>query len=108
MLYRGLYETIRHPQAIGEAFVWFPIAFFLNSPFLVLYSFLWIPIFYIMCIAEERDLEMRYGTPYIECKERVGFLIPRRSKNWFKPIHVFMGAPQYGQNLSSGLRAKPQ
>jgi len=79
-LYGGIYETIRHPQAIGEAFVWFPIALFLNSPFLALYSFLWIPIFYIMCLAEERDLVVRYGTPYLEYRERVGFLIPKRAK----------------------------
>lgn len=79
-LYGGIYETIRHPQAIGEAFMWFPIALFLNSPFLVLYSFVWIPILYIMCLAEERDLVIRYGTPYLEYRDRVGFLVPKRSK----------------------------
>jgi len=79
-LYGGIYETVRHPQAIGESVLWFPFAFFLNSPFLVLYSFIWIPIFYIMCIAEERDLVIRYGQPYLEYRERVGFLIPKRSK----------------------------
>ena len=79
-LYGGIYETFRHPQAIGEAVMWFPIALFLNSPFLALYSFIWIPIFYIMCIAEERDLVVRYGDPYLEYRDRVGFLIPKRSK----------------------------
>lgn len=77
-LYGGIYETVRHPQAIGEAFVWFPLGFFLNSPFLLLYSFIWIPIFYIMCVAEERDLVIRYGASYIEYRDRVGFLIPKR------------------------------
>jgi protein-S-isoprenylcysteine O-methyltransferase Ste14 len=79
-LYEGIYDTIRHPQAIGEAVVWFPVALFLNSPFLALYSFLWIPIFYLMCAAEEKDLIIRYGTPYLEYRERVGFLIPKRLK----------------------------
>jgi protein-S-isoprenylcysteine O-methyltransferase Ste14 len=79
-LYSGIYETVRHPQAIGESLLWFPFAFFLNSPFLVLYSFLWIPIFYIMCIAEERDLVLRYGEAYLEYRDRVGFLIPKRAK----------------------------
>ena len=79
-LYTGIYETVRHPQAIGEAIMWFPIALFLNSPLLVLYSFVWIPIFYIMCVSEERDLVIRYGAPYLEYQERVGFLIPKRSK----------------------------
>jgi protein-S-isoprenylcysteine O-methyltransferase Ste14 len=80
-LYGGIYETIRHPQAIGESFLWFPFAFFLNSPFLVLYSFIWFPVLYIMCIAEEKDLVIRYGQPYLEYRERVGFLIPKRSKS---------------------------
>lgn len=80
-LYGGVYETIRHPQAIGESFMWFPFAFFLNSPFLVLYSFVWFPILYIMCLAEEKDLVIRYGQPYLEYRERVGFLVPKRSKS---------------------------
>lgn len=79
-LYTGIYEKVRHPQAIGESVLWFPIALFLNSPFLVLYSFLWIPILYIMCLAEERDLILRFGQPYIEYRDRVGFLIPKRGK----------------------------
>jgi len=77
-LYGGIYETIRHPQAIGESVIWFSIAFFLNSPFLALYSIVWIPIFYIMCIAEERDLIIRYGEPYLQYRDRVGFMIPKR------------------------------
>ena len=79
-LYDGIYETVRHPQAIGESVLWFQFAFFINSPFLVLYSFIWIPIFYIMCIAEERDLVIRYGDPYLDYRDRVGFLIPKRKK----------------------------
>ncbi|TFG26144.1 isoprenylcysteine carboxylmethyltransferase family protein [Candidatus Thorarchaeota archaeon] len=79
-LYTGIYDKIRHPQAIGEAVLWFPFAFWFNSPFLVLYSFIWIPIFYIMCWAEERDLIVRYGQPYLDYRDRVGFLIPKRKK----------------------------
>ena len=79
-LYGGIYETVRHPQAIGESVLWFPIALILNSPFLALYSFVWLPIFYIMCVAEERDLLIRYGAPYQEYRDRVGFLIPKRSQ----------------------------
>ncbi len=76
----GIYETLRHPQAIGEAFIWLAISFFLNSPFLILYSFLWFPIFYVFCLAEERDLVIRYGQPYLEYRDRVGFLIPKRKQ----------------------------
>jgi protein-S-isoprenylcysteine O-methyltransferase Ste14 len=79
-LYGGIYETIRHPQAIGEFLLWFSIALWLNSPFLVLISFLWLPIYYLMCVAEEKDLVIRYGQSYVEYRDRVGFLIPKREK----------------------------
>ena len=76
-LYGGIYERIRHPQVAGEMPFWWVIAFLLNSPFLVLYSTVWIPIFVTMCLAEERDLALRYGPAYEEYKQRTGFLIPR-------------------------------
>ena len=79
-LYGGIYETIRHPQAIGEYFLWLPIALWINSPFLALYSIVWIPVYYLMCIGEEKDLVIRYGQPYIEYRDRVGFLVPKRKK----------------------------
>lgn len=78
-LYGGLYQTIRHPQALGEMVVWWAMAFWLNSPFLVLFSFLWIPIFVLMCLAEEKDLVVRYGRPYLDYQKQVGFLLPKFS-----------------------------
>ena len=42
------------------------IAFLLHSPFLVLFSAIWIPVFVLMCRAEERDLLIRYGSAYEE------------------------------------------
>ncbi|MHA1933740.1 MAG: methyltransferase family protein [Candidatus Thorarchaeota archaeon] len=77
-LYGGIYETIRHPQAIGESVVWLGFSLIFNSPFLFLYSFVFIPLFYWFCIAEEKDLILRYGEPYLEYRERVGFLIPKK------------------------------
>ena len=79
-LYGGIYEKIRHPQAVGELPFWWVFAFLLHSPFLVLYSFIWVPIFYLMCLAEEKDLEIRYGIRYIDYKRRTGFIIPKKSK----------------------------
>lgn len=78
-LYGGIYEKIRHPQAAGELPLWWVMAFLLNSPFLVLYSFVWIPVFVIMCLAEERDLVLRYGEAYREYQSRTGFLFPKRT-----------------------------
>jgi protein-S-isoprenylcysteine O-methyltransferase Ste14 len=78
-LYRGIYEKIRHPQALGEMPLYWVFAFLCHSPFLVLYSFIWIPIFYYMCVAEERDLVLRYGQPFSEYQQRTGMFIPKRS-----------------------------
>lgn len=77
-LYKGIYRKIRHPQAAGEVTYWWVIAFLLHSPFLVLFSFVWIPVFYVMCLAEEKDLIIRYGEEYIEYKRNTGFIIPKR------------------------------
>jgi protein-S-isoprenylcysteine O-methyltransferase Ste14 len=77
-LYGGIYEKMRHPQAAGELPFWWVLALLLNSPFLVLYSFVWIPIFILMCLAEERDLVIRYGEAYEQYRERTGFLLPKR------------------------------
>ncbi len=77
-LYGGIYEKMRHPQAAGELPLWWVMAFLLHSPFLALYSFVWVPVFIVMCWAEERDLLIRYGEAYAEYQQRTGFLIPRR------------------------------
>lgn len=79
-LYRGIYTKIRHPQAVGEITYWWVIAFLLHSPFLVLFSFVWIPVFYIMCLAEEKDLVIRYGEKYLEYKKNTGAIIPKRKR----------------------------
>jgi protein-S-isoprenylcysteine O-methyltransferase Ste14 len=76
-MYGGIYQKIRHPQAVGEMPIWWVIAFLLHSPFLVLYSFVWIPIFIVMCKAEERDLLIRYGEPYAAYQKQTGFMLPK-------------------------------
>jgi protein-S-isoprenylcysteine O-methyltransferase Ste14 len=77
-MYGGIYRKIRHPQAAGEVFLWLPIAFLLHSPFLVIFSLVYFPIFLIMCIAEENDLLLRYGEPYAEYCRQVGAFWPKR------------------------------
>jgi protein-S-isoprenylcysteine O-methyltransferase Ste14 len=77
-MYGGIYQKIRHPQMLGEIpFTWV-IAFLLHSPFLALFSFVSIPLFYFMARAEEKDLVIRYGQKYIEYKKRTGFFIPKK------------------------------
>jgi protein-S-isoprenylcysteine O-methyltransferase Ste14 len=76
-MYGGIYSRIRHPQATGEVFLFLVIALVLHSPFLTLFSFVYFPIFFIICFAEEQDLLLRYGDAYNEYQARVPRFIPR-------------------------------
>ncbi|MFX1567103.1 MAG: methyltransferase family protein [Promethearchaeota archaeon] len=79
-LYGGIYNKIRHPQALGEVFIWWVVALLLNSPFLFLYSIVWFPLFHWFCKAEEKDLVIRYGKPYIEYKNQTGMYFPKKKR----------------------------
>jgi protein-S-isoprenylcysteine O-methyltransferase Ste14 len=78
-LYGGIYKKIRHPQAMGELPLWWVLSLLLNSPFLALYSIVWIPIFVTISLTEEKDLLIRYGDKYAEYKQQTGFVIPKRN-----------------------------
>ncbi|MEN8907162.1 MAG: methyltransferase [Clostridiales bacterium] len=79
-MYAGIYEKIRHPQAVGEYFLWIIISLLLNSPFVLIISLIMLVPWVYMCYAEEKDLVIRYGEPYIEYKNKVGMFFPK-SKN---------------------------
>jgi len=75
-LYGGIYTKIRHPQALGELPLWWVLAFLVNSPFLALFSFAYVPVWYYFCVAEERDLLLRFGSVYEQYRRTTGFLLP--------------------------------
>ena len=77
-LYGGIYKKIRHPQAAGEVWYWWVFAFLCHSPFLVIYSVIWLPLFHWMSKAEERDLLIRYGRDYQAYMESTGMYFPKR------------------------------
>lgn len=77
-LYKGIYEKIRHPMALGEVPLWWVIAFLANSPFMVAFSFIWIPVWYWWCLAEEKDLLLRYGEEYEAYRRQTGMFFPKR------------------------------
>ncbi len=79
-MYGGVYQKIRHPQAVGEVFAWPWIALLLNSPFLAVFSLVYFPIFLVMCHAEEQDLLLRFGNAYADYMRNTGAFIPQRSK----------------------------
>ncbi len=78
-MYSGIYKKMRHPQATGEVFLFGVIGFLLNSPFLVLYSLVFFPIFIVLCYVEEQDLLLRFGQPYAEYCKHTGSFWPKRS-----------------------------
>jgi protein-S-isoprenylcysteine O-methyltransferase Ste14 len=79
-MYGGIYNRVRHPQAVGEVFLFPVFAILLHSPFLVLFSLLYFPIFIIMCHAEEQDLLLRYGESYAGYCRKTGAFWPKRRK----------------------------
>lgn len=78
-LYGGIYRRMRHPQAY-EVLFWFAFALVLHSPFLFLFSFLYLPVWYLMVEAEERDLVIRYGDAYTDYHRRTGAFLPKLGK----------------------------
>jgi len=78
-MYRGIYEKIRHPRAIGELPLWFAMSFFLHSLHMAIFSIIWIPVWYWWCVAEEKDLQIRYGDNYINYMRSTGRFFPKRS-----------------------------
>jgi protein-S-isoprenylcysteine O-methyltransferase Ste14 len=78
-MYGGIYARLRHPQAVGEVFLFPVIAILLHSPFLTLFSLIYFPIFMILCYAEEQDLLLRYGDAYAEYCKQTGAFWPKRS-----------------------------
>ena len=77
-MYGGIYQRVRHPQAAGEVWYWWVFAFLCHSPFLAIYSVVWLPLFHLMSRAEERDLLVRFGEDYRVYMERTGMYMPRR------------------------------
>jgi protein-S-isoprenylcysteine O-methyltransferase Ste14 len=78
IMYGGIYAKIRHPQAVGEVFLFAVMGILLHSPFLTLFSLIYFPILAMMCYAEEQDLMLRYGEAYAEYCKRTGAFWPKR------------------------------
>jgi protein-S-isoprenylcysteine O-methyltransferase Ste14 len=77
-MYGGIYEKIRHPQALGEAPLWLVLALLINSPFLAVFSLLYLPVWYWWSVEEEKDLLLRYGQAYADYRARTGMFFPKR------------------------------
>jgi protein-S-isoprenylcysteine O-methyltransferase Ste14 len=78
-MYGGIYNRLRHPQAVGEAFLFPVMAILLHSPSLTLFSLIYFPVFILLCYAEEQDLLLRYGERYAEYCKHTGAFWPKKS-----------------------------
>jgi methanethiol S-methyltransferase len=78
-MYGGIYTKMRHPQAVGEVFLFAVIGLLLHSPFLTIFSLIYFPLLAMMCYAEEQDLMLRYGDTYAEYCQRIGAFWPKKS-----------------------------
>ena len=63
IFYGDIYEMNRHPRIASELPFWWMIAFLLHSPFLVIFSLIWIPIFEIASWLEQQDLHSQDDEP---------------------------------------------
>ncbi len=80
-MFNGIYDRIRHPQAIADVSYWFAFAFLFNSTFLLIVAIIWIPINYIIVLVEEKDLKIRYGQAYVDYMKRTNRFVPKRTNN---------------------------
>ena len=74
-----LYSRTRNPMVLGCLVFAVVLGFWLQSLHVVLWAALWLsPAWLILVkVYEERELELRFGTPYLEYKRRTPFLWPR-------------------------------
>jgi protein-S-isoprenylcysteine O-methyltransferase Ste14 len=76
-LHGGIYKKIRHPGAMGEMPLYVVLAMFVNSLFLVLWMIVYVSIYTALNIYfEEKDLVKRFGSDYVEYRDRTPALLP--------------------------------
>jgi protein-S-isoprenylcysteine O-methyltransferase Ste14 len=79
---RWMYRWTRNPMVLSTYATLLAAGLFFQSLYFVLWVLLlvvpaWI---YFLKVYEERELEIRFGAPYLEYKARTAFLWPRRPK----------------------------
>ena len=75
---KDIYKRTRNPMSLGFYLICTGLGLFEGSTFFILWSLIvLIPVhvFYLKYF-EERELEIRFGEPYREYRQRVPFLIP--------------------------------
>jgi len=75
----GLYSRTRNPMVLGTLLLAVLLGLWLQSLQVVVWALLWLsPAWlYLVWIYEERELELRFGEPYLTYRRRTPFLFPR-------------------------------
>lgn len=74
----GAYRYTRNPMVFGYMLTWIGLGFLFNSLFLTIgvTSIVTAGLIAFVKLWEEKNLEKRFGEPYIQYKKKVSFLIP--------------------------------
>lgn len=80
---KDIYEYTRNPMALGFNLLCISIGLVAGSTFFTLFAMVIVlpSIIVFLKFFEERELEIRFGEPYREYKQRVPFLIPSFRRN---------------------------
>ncbi len=70
---KGIYSKIRNPMYLGFMLLHIGIPLAFNSLLTFISAIIWIPVLFSWKRAEEKDLEKRFGTEYLEYKKRTFF-----------------------------------
>jgi protein-S-isoprenylcysteine O-methyltransferase Ste14 len=78
LVMEGPYKYTRNPMIFGYVLFWIGLGFLFKSVFLLVGFTLIITIALIIIVKlwEEKNLERRFGSSYIDYKSKVSFLIP--------------------------------
>ena len=74
-----LYSRTRNPMVLGTLLLAVALGFWLQSLHVVLWAVVWLSPAWLIIVRvyEERELELRFGAPYLAYKRRTPFLWPR-------------------------------
>ena len=77
---RWLYRWTRNPMVLGTLTTLLSLGFYLQSLYFVLWVVLLVTpaLIYVLKSYEERELEIRFGAPYMDYKAKTSFLWPRK------------------------------
>lgn len=65
----GPYRYTRNPQYLGILLFLFGFSILTQSLYLILFSFLWVILFYVLAVTEEKELEAAFGEEYVKYKK---------------------------------------